>query len=99
MKCVLEAGANIKHWHQRSVSTVIEQRAVTLLADDSSRQIALLKLKTQTADEIAAKLNCSRRTVQHKLLVIRRVSGITRNVRRAPIQTRPRMTSRLKMRH
>ena len=42
------------------------------LPDDKSRQIALLKLERHTSDEVAAKLGCSRRTVQRKLLVIRR---------------------------
>lgn len=42
------------------------------LPDDKSRQIALLKLENHTAEEIAAKLGCTRRTVQRKLLVIRR---------------------------
>lgn len=43
------------------------------LPDDHSRQIALLKLENLTADEIAETLNCSRRTVQRRLLVIRRI--------------------------
>jgi RNA polymerase sigma factor (sigma-70 family) len=42
------------------------------LPDDDSRQIALLKLENYTADEIASKLGCARRTVQRRLLVIRR---------------------------
>ena len=42
------------------------------LPDDDSRQIALLKLENYTADEIASKLGCTRRTVQRRLLVIRR---------------------------
>lgn len=42
------------------------------LPDDLSRRVALLKLEDHTADAIAAKLGCSRRTVQRKLLVIRR---------------------------
>ena len=41
------------------------------LPDDNCRQIALLRLENLTADEIAAKLGCSRRTVQRRLLVIR----------------------------
>ena len=40
--------------------------------DDQCRQIALLKLENYTADEIAAKLGCARRTVQRRLLLIRR---------------------------
>jgi DNA-directed RNA polymerase specialized sigma24 family protein len=50
------------------------------LPDESSRKIAQLNLENHTANEIAAKLGCTRRTVQRKLLVIRRtwqhVSGI-----------------------
>lgn len=42
------------------------------LPDDNCRQIALLRLEHLTSDEIAAKLNCSRRTVQRRLLIIRR---------------------------
>ncbi len=42
------------------------------LPDDTSRKIALFKLENHTADEIAVKLGCTRRTVQRKLLVIRR---------------------------
>ena len=42
------------------------------LPDDTSRKIAQLKLENHTADEIAAKLGCTRRTVQRKLLVIRK---------------------------
>lgn len=42
------------------------------LPDDTCRKIALLKLENHTADEIAAQLGCTRRTVQRKLLVIRR---------------------------
>lgn len=42
------------------------------LPDDTSRKIALLKLENHTAEEMAAKLSCTRRTVQRKLLVIRR---------------------------
>ncbi len=42
------------------------------LPDDTSRKIALLKLESYTSDEIAEQLGCTRRTVQRKLLVIRR---------------------------
>ncbi|MCP4786266.1 MAG: HTH domain-containing protein [Fuerstiella sp.] len=42
------------------------------LPDETSRRIAQLKLENHTADEIAAKLGCTRRTVQRKLLVIRK---------------------------
>ena len=42
------------------------------LPDGTSRQIALLKLENHTSEEIAAKLGCTRRTIQRKLLVIRR---------------------------
>ena len=43
-----------------------------LLPDDNSRKIAQLKLENHTADEIAVKLGCTRRTVQRKLLVVRK---------------------------
>jgi len=42
------------------------------LPDDVSRRVALLKLENHTAEAIAATLGCTRRTVQRKLLVIRR---------------------------
>ena len=42
------------------------------LPEETARRIALLKLENHTADESAAKLSCARRTVQRKLLVIRR---------------------------
>lgn len=42
------------------------------LPDDMSREIALLKLENNTSEEIATKVGCTRRTVQRKLLVIRR---------------------------
>lgn len=42
------------------------------LPDDNSRKIALLKLENNTAGEIATKLGCTRKTVQRKLLVIRK---------------------------
>lgn len=42
------------------------------LPDDSCRTIALLMLENYTAEEVAMKLGCTRRTVQRKLLVIRR---------------------------
>jgi RNA polymerase sigma factor (sigma-70 family) len=45
---------------------------LALLPDDTARQIARLKFENHTADEIATKLGCTRRTVQRKLLVIRR---------------------------
>lgn len=45
---------------------------LALLPNDAYRRIALLRLGNHTADEIAAELGCTRRTVQRKLLVIRR---------------------------
>lgn len=42
------------------------------LPDDTCRQIASLMLENHTADQVAHKLSCTRRTVQRKLLVIRR---------------------------
>ena len=42
------------------------------LPDDSCRTIALLMLENYTAEDVAKKLGCTRRTVQRKLLVIRR---------------------------
>lgn len=42
------------------------------LPDDVSRKTALLKLENHTDEEIAGKLGCTRRTVQRKLVVIRR---------------------------
>lgn len=53
----------------------VAETCETLLAslpDDTARRIARLKLENHTADEIATKLGCTRRTVQRKLLVIRR---------------------------
>jgi DNA-directed RNA polymerase specialized sigma24 family protein len=42
------------------------------LPDDCCRTIALLMLENYTAEQVAKKLGCTRRTVQRKLLVIRR---------------------------
>jgi DNA-directed RNA polymerase specialized sigma24 family protein len=42
------------------------------LPDDCCRTIALLMLENYTAEQVAQKLECTRRTVQRKLLVIRR---------------------------
>jgi DNA-directed RNA polymerase specialized sigma24 family protein len=42
------------------------------LPDDCCRTIALLMLESYTAEQVAKKLGCTRRTVQRKLLVIRR---------------------------
>ncbi len=53
------------------VSETCEQLLASL-PDDTSRKIALLKLQSYTSDEIAEQLGCTRRTVQRKLLVIRR---------------------------
>ncbi len=48
------------------------QNLLASLPDDSCRKIALLMLENYTAEQVAEKLGCSRRTVQRKLLVIRR---------------------------
>lgn len=42
------------------------------LPDEMCRRIALLKLENYTSDQVAEQLGCTRRTVQRKLLVIRR---------------------------
>jgi DNA-directed RNA polymerase specialized sigma24 family protein len=42
------------------------------LPDDCCRTIALLMMENYTAEQVAQKLECTRRTVQRKLLVIRR---------------------------
>ena len=47
------------------------QRLLDRLGDDSLRQVAVWKMEGFTADEIAAKLDCSRRTVARKLETIR----------------------------
>ena len=48
------------------------ENLLAALPDDSCRKIALLMLENYTAEQVAEKLGCSRRTVQRKLLVIRR---------------------------
>ena len=56
-------------------ATEVAETCENLLAslpDDSCRKIALLMLENYTAEQVAKKLGCSRRTVQRKLLVIRR---------------------------
>ena len=47
------------------------QLLVDLLGDDELRRIALWKLEGYTADEIAARLGCVRRTVTRRLELIR----------------------------
>jgi RNA polymerase sigma factor (sigma-70 family) len=47
------------------------QRLLDLLGDDSLRRIAIWKMEGYTNDEIAATLDCSRRTVSLKLAAIR----------------------------
>ncbi|NQV24670.1 MAG: hypothetical protein HQ518_09905 [Rhodopirellula sp.] len=56
-------------------ATEVAETCENLLAslpDDSCRQIALLMLENHTAEQVAEKLGCTRRTVHRKLLVIRR---------------------------
>lgn len=45
---------------------------LNLLPDETCRKIAVLRMENYVAEEIAEKLGCTRRTVQRKLLVIRR---------------------------
>jgi DNA-directed RNA polymerase specialized sigma24 family protein len=47
------------------------QRLLDLLGDDALRQVAVWKMEALTNDEIAARLDCSRRTVARKLDAIR----------------------------
>src|SRR5262245_47591737 len=47
------------------------QRLLDLLGDDTLRQVAVWKMEAFTNDEIALRLNCSRRTVARKLDTIR----------------------------
>ena len=48
------------------------ENLLSALPDDCCRTIALLMLENYTAEQVAQKLGCTRRTVQRKLLVIRR---------------------------
>jgi RNA polymerase sigma factor (sigma-70 family) len=47
------------------------QRLLDVLGDDSLRQVAVLKMEGCTTDEVAERLDCSRRTVARKLETIR----------------------------
>jgi DNA-directed RNA polymerase specialized sigma24 family protein len=47
------------------------QRLLDLLGDESLRQVAVWKMEGFTKDEIAERLDCSRRTVARKLEAIR----------------------------
>ena len=47
------------------------QRLLDLLGDESLRQVAVWKMEGFTKDEIAGRLDCSRRTVARKLETIR----------------------------
>ena len=47
------------------------ERLLDKLADDSLRRVAVWKMEGLTASEIAARLNCSHRTVARKLDAIR----------------------------
>ncbi len=42
------------------------------LANETLRRVAVWKLEGYTADEVAARLGCTRRAVQRKLALIRR---------------------------
>lgn len=48
------------------------EKLLAALPDDVSRKIALLKLENHTDEEVATALGCTRRTVQRRLMVIRR---------------------------
>ena len=47
------------------------QRLLDLLGDETLRRVAVWKMEGFTKDEIAARLDCSRRTVARKLETIR----------------------------
>jgi RNA polymerase sigma factor (sigma-70 family) len=47
------------------------QRLLDLLGDDTLRQVAVWKMEGLTTDEVAERLDCSRRTVARKLETIR----------------------------
>jgi RNA polymerase sigma factor (sigma-70 family) len=47
------------------------QRLLDLLGDDTLRQVAVWKMEGLTNDEVAGRLDCSRRTVARKLEMIR----------------------------
>jgi RNA polymerase sigma factor (sigma-70 family) len=47
------------------------QRLLDLLGDDTLRRVAVWKMEGLTNDEVAARLDCSRRTVARKLETIR----------------------------
>jgi RNA polymerase sigma factor (sigma-70 family) len=47
------------------------QRLLDVLGDDSLRRVAVWKMEGLTNDEVAARLDCSRRTVARKLETIR----------------------------
>ena len=47
------------------------QRLLDLLGDETLRQVAVWKMEGLTNDEIAERLDCSRRTVARKLETIR----------------------------
>ena len=51
------------------------QRLLDLLGDDTLRRVAVWKMEGLTADEIAERLDCSRRTVARKLEAIRVIWG------------------------
>jgi RNA polymerase sigma factor (sigma-70 family) len=51
------------------------QRLLDLLGEESLRQVAVWKMEGLTNDEVAARLDCSRRTVARKLETIRIIWG------------------------
>lgn len=59
-----------KTWPDEVAETC--ENLLTSLPDDSCRTIAMLMLENYTAEQAAQKLGCTRRTIQRKLLVIRR---------------------------
>ena len=51
------------------------QRLLDLLGDETLRQVAVWKMEGFTKDEMARRLDCSRRTVARKLETIRVIWG------------------------
>ena len=54
------------------VSDRVPSRLLRSLADDTLRQVALMKMEGYTHEEIADRLGCSLRSVGRKLELIRR---------------------------
>ena len=51
------------------------RRLLDCLGDDQLRQIALERMEGYTADEIAERIGCARRTVARRLELIRQLWG------------------------